>query len=59
MALEDFLLDQNREFHKHLESQHVPHEYQEYPSAHDWVYWDLHVREVRAFHTRNLGLVKK
>jgi len=53
---DDFLLDQNRDFHAHLESLHVPHEYQEYPGAHDWGYWDQHVREALAFHARNLHL---
>lgn len=56
---DDFLLDQNRAFHKHLEELHVPHEYQEYPGRHDWAYWDQHVREALEFHARNLGLDKK
>jgi S-formylglutathione hydrolase FrmB len=53
---EDFLLDQNRAFHAHLESLHVPHEYQEFPGRHDWAYWDKHVQEAIAFHARNLQL---
>ena len=53
---EDFLLEQNRAFHKRLEDLHVPHEYEEFPGGHDWGYWDLHVREAIAFHARNLGL---
>jgi putative tributyrin esterase len=53
---DDKLIDQNRDFHKHLQQLHVAHEYQEYPGAHDWVYWDLHVREALAFHAKNLGL---
>lgn len=55
---DDFLIDQNREFHKHLDDLRIPHEYQEYPGSHDWVYWDLHIREALAFHARNLKLVK-
>jgi putative tributyrin esterase len=55
---EDFLLDQNRQFHKHLETLQIPHEYQEYPGNHNWAYWDLHVQEAIAFHARNLGLKK-
>jgi len=39
-GVDDFLIDQNRRFHAHLDSLHVPHEYQEYPGAHDWGYWD-------------------
>lgn len=56
---EDFLLDQNREFHELLEKMHIPHEYQEYAGGHDWSYWDLHVREAIAFHAKNLGLSAK
>jgi S-formylglutathione hydrolase FrmB len=53
---DDFLLEQNRAFHRHLESLHIPHEYQEFPGSHDWSYWDLHVQEAVAFHARNLKL---
>ena len=53
---EDFLLGQNRDFHKHLEAMLIPHEYQEFPGSHDWAYWDLHVREAIAFHAKNLQL---
>ena len=53
---DDFLLDQNRAFHAHLEKMHIPHEYQEFPGAHNWAYWDLHVQQAIAFHVRNLKL---
>lgn len=53
---DDFLLDDNRAFHAHLDSLHIPHEYEEFPGAHDWAYWDEHVRAAVAFHARNLGL---
>lgn len=53
---DDFLLKQNRDFHKHLESLHITHEYQEFPGGHDWNYWDTHVREAVAFHLKNLKL---
>jgi putative tributyrin esterase len=53
---EDFLLGQNREFHAHLDRLGVAHEYAEYPGAHEWAYWDVHVQEGLAFHARNLGL---
>jgi S-formylglutathione hydrolase FrmB len=56
---DDFLIEQNREFHKHLESCRIPHEYEEFPGAHNWEYWDLHVREALAFHARNLKLERK
>jgi len=53
---DDFLLAANREFHAYLNKLNVPHEYAEYPGAHEWGYWDLHVREALAFHCRALSL---
>jgi putative tributyrin esterase len=55
---DDFLLEDNRAFHKHLESMKIPHEYVEPPGDHEWGYWDRHVQEAVAFHARNLGLKK-
>jgi putative tributyrin esterase len=55
----DFLLGQNRAFHAHLESLHIPHEYEEFQGGHDWSYWDKHVQEAIAFHAENLGLSRK
>lgn len=55
---DDFLIEQNRAFHRHLESMHIPHEYEEFPGSHNWPYWDAHVQEAVAFHARNLGIKK-
>ena len=55
---EDFLLQQNRDFHKHLESLKIAHEYEEFPGSHEWSYWDKHVQEAIAFHARHLNLKK-
>lgn len=55
-GLSDFLLEQNRAFHRHLDACRIAHEYQEFPGDHDWTYWDLHIREALAFHARTLGL---
>jgi S-formylglutathione hydrolase FrmB len=55
---EDFLIDQNRAFHDHLTQLNLPHEYEEFPGAHDWAYWDTHVQTALAFHARNLGIEK-
>lgn len=52
---EDFLLEQNRHFHSYLDSQAVPHEYEEFPGGHTWDYWDKHVQEAIAFHKGRLG----
>lgn len=55
-GMSDFLLDQNRAFHKHLDDLEIDHEYEEFPGSHEWAYWDKHVQEALAFHVRNLGL---
>jgi len=54
---EDYLLDQNRAFQRHLTAIGYPHEYEEFPGEHNWDYWDIHVREAIAFHTRHLNIV--
>jgi putative tributyrin esterase len=53
---EDSLLEQNRAFHMHLETLRIPHEYEEFPGAHDWGYWDTQVQEAIGFHCRALGI---
>jgi S-formylglutathione hydrolase FrmB len=53
---EDFLLDSNREFHAHLGSLDIAHTYQEFPGAHSWEYWDLHIRDSLAHHCAALGI---
>lgn len=55
-GLEDGLLGENRAFHEHLQSLGIPHEYEEYPGAHNWAYWDTHVQEAIAFHRKALGI---
>jgi S-formylglutathione hydrolase FrmB len=53
---EDPFIEQNRSFHKHLETLEIVHEYQEYPGTHTWSYWDLHLHEALDFHRRHLGI---
>ena len=53
---EDFLIEDNRAFHRALRQLNVPHEYREFPGAHDWDYWDRHVRDALAFHAHALSL---
>jgi len=55
---DDFLIEQNREFHAYLGKIGVPHRYDEYPGAHNWDYWEAHLPEALAFHARALGLAK-
>jgi S-formylglutathione hydrolase FrmB len=56
---DDFLIEHNRSFHKHLEGMHIDHEYEEFPGSHTWSYWDEHVQQALAFHVKNLQLKKK
>ena len=53
---EDFLIQSNRDFHAHLEKEGIKHEYQEFPGAHEWGYWDKHVQEALAFHRKALKI---
>lgn len=52
---EDPLLAINRQYHAHLEKLQIDHEYTEYGGAHDWDYWDLHIRQSLAFAMARLG----
>jgi len=38
-GVDDFLIDANREFHRRLLYNGVPHDYTERPGAHTWEYW--------------------
>jgi len=42
---EDFLLENNREFHRFLESRGVPHVYRESPGVHDFTFWHRYAAE--------------
>ncbi|MBE3582566.1 MAG: esterase family protein [Limnochordaceae bacterium] len=53
---EDFLLPQNREFHRFLTEHGIPHQYLEHPGSHTWDYWDLHVKDALKQHARLLGI---
>ena len=54
-GVSDDLIADNRALHQKLEAMGVPHEYEEFAGAHDWDYWDLHVRDALAFHARHLA----
>ncbi len=54
----DYLLDRSRDFHAHLEQLGIAHEYEEFPGAHDWAYWDARAPEAIAFHCRALGIAR-
>ena len=46
---EDFLINDNRKFRAHLQRIGLAHEYAEHPGAHNWDYWDTHIRETLEF----------
>ena len=52
---DDFLIEPNRAFHKHLDKIGLAHQYAEHPGEHTWDYWDLHVQESLRFIWRNVA----
>src|SRR4030095_4433228 len=46
---EDGLLEENRRFHKHLDSLHYEHTYEETSGRHEWGYWDAQIQRVLAW----------
>jgi len=55
-GVDDFLIEHNRQFDRHLTSLGIAHEYEEFPGDHNWGYWDEHVQEAIAFHCKALGI---
>ncbi len=55
-GVDDFLIEQNRDFDAHLTKLGLAHEYEEFPGDHNWGYWDEHVQEAISFHCRALGI---
>jgi putative tributyrin esterase len=53
---EDPFLEQNRAFHKHLDTLDFTHDYEEHFGTHTWRFWDHHVRAAIDFHRRNLKI---
>lgn len=52
---DDFLIEQNRQFHAYLGRIGFQHEYAEHPGEHTWDYWDAHVQETLRFVWRRLA----
>jgi S-formylglutathione hydrolase FrmB len=40
---EDFLIEENRDFHRFLQDLRFKHEYVEGPGAHDWLFWNVYL----------------
>ena len=54
-GVDDFLIEDNRQFHRHLVKIGLDHQYAEHPGEHTWEYWDLHVQETLAFVRKHLA----
>lgn len=48
-GVDDFLLDGNRELTQILKDEGIEHIYEEYPGAHTWDYWQIHLRDSLKF----------
>lgn len=55
-GVDDFLIEENRDFHRHLDELGYVHQYTEHPGVHNWEYWDRHVPESLAFVAGHLGI---
>ena len=54
-GVDDFLIDNNRAFHAHLNDLGIAHEYAEHPGAHNWAYWNEHIQDTLAFFQKTMG----
>ena len=48
-GLDDDLLEANRTLHGHLKKAQIEHIYQEFPGAHEWSYWQEHIKDSLLF----------
>lgn len=55
-GVDDFLLHDNRSFHRLLTRLRIPHEYHERSGAHTWEYWDREIQLLLPWVRRSLGL---
>ncbi|MBU2950846.1 esterase family protein [Tamlana agarivorans] len=45
----DLLIEYNRSLHQNLVSKNIPHSYEEFNGAHEWPYWQEHVKDSLLF----------
>lgn len=57
-GVDDRLIGENRKVHAHLTQLGIAHEYEEFPGAHDWSYWDKHVQSALRFFVGHLNISK-
>lgn len=53
-GVDDQLIEYNRELHRKMLLHSLPHEYEEFPGAHDWSYWENNVGKTLTFFGRQL-----
>ena len=51
---EDILIEHNRELHKNLTANNIPHTYQEFSGGHSWEYWEEHIADTLLFFNQYL-----
>jgi enterochelin esterase-like enzyme len=49
---DDALIEENRQLHRELDANQIPHEYQEFPGGHEWPYWEAHLADTLRFFGR-------
>ncbi len=54
-GVDDFLIEDNRRFHAHLEQIGYSHEYVENAGRHDWAYWNFHILDTLKFVGQEFG----
>lgn len=48
-GMNDRFIDANRDFHRRLSNEGIPHHYEEFPGQHDWEYWHEHLEDSLRF----------
>ncbi len=48
-GIDDLLIEQNRKLHKQLSKSDINHVYQEFKGAHEWIYWQEHIKDTLLF----------
>ena len=51
---DDLLIEHNRKLHKKLKNANINHIYQEFEGAHEWEYWQEHIKETLLFFNQNI-----
>ena len=51
---DDLLIEHNRELHQKLTDVNISHTYQEFEGAHEWSYWEEHIKDTLLFFNSNI-----